>query len=206
MAPTDCKSIDDETSIDRSRYSQVAIVLHWIIAALILVNLYLGFRMGFLRGFAQFNVFQLHKSVGITILVFSVARLVWRLLNPPPGSHHMKPWEKAAAGVHWGFYVIMIGMPLSGWIVVSTSRLDLPTMLYRLIPWPHFPIVHGLNVGTKAIINNASGATHLILAWSALALLALHIGAVVKHQFLDRNPVLGRMLPFSCRPNLGKDS
>jgi cytochrome b561 len=90
--------------------------------------------------------------------------------------------------------------------VVSTSRLNLPTVLYRLIPWPHFPVVHNLSVGAKAVINNASGTTHLILAWSALALLALHIGAVVKHQFLDHNPVLGRMLPFSRRPNLGKES
>jgi cytochrome b561 len=207
MAPVDGRLDDEGTSIVRSRYSQVAIVMHWIIAALILINLYLGFRMGFLRGLAQFNVFQLHKSVGITILVLSVARLLWRVLNPPPpGLPHIKPWEKAAAaGVHWGFYVIMVGMPLSGWIVVSTSRLNLPTVLYRLIPWPHFPVVHDLSAGAKAAINDASGATHLILAWSTLALLALHVGAVVKHQFLDRNPVLGRMLPFSRRPNLYKE-
>jgi cytochrome b561 len=206
MTPTVGRLNDDGTSIVPSRYSQVAIVLHWIIATLILINLYLGLRIGFLRGLAQFNVFQLHKSVGITILVLSVARLVWRVLNPPPGPHHVKSWEKAAAaGVHWGFYVIMIGMPLSGWIVVSTSRLNLPTVLYRLIPWPHFPVVHDLSAGAKAAINDASGATHLILAWSTLALLALHVGAVVKHQFLDRNPVLGRMLPFSRRPNLYKE-
>jgi cytochrome b561 len=131
--------------------------------------------MGFLRGLAQFNVFQLHKSVGITILVLSVARLVQRVMNPPPpGSPHMKSWEKAAAvGVHWAFYVIMIVMPFSGWIVVSTSRLNLPTVLYRLIPWPHFPLVRDLSVGAKTAINSASGTTHLILAWRALALLEL---------------------------------
>jgi cytochrome b561 len=173
-----------------------------------LINLSLGFRMGFLKGLAQFNVFQLHKSVGITILVLSVARLVWRLVNPPPPeSSHMKPWEKAAAvSVHWGFYVIMIVMPLSGWIVVSTSTLNLPTLLYQLIPWPHFPVVHDLSAGSKATVNQASGTTHLILAWSVLGLLALHVGAVVKHHFLDRDPVLGRMLPFSHRPHLAKES
>lgn len=192
----------------RTRYTSVAILLHWIIAVLILFNLYLGFRMGFLKGLAQFNVFQLHKSVGITILAFSLARLAWRLLNPPPPEPaSLKPWEKlAAAGVHWGFYVIMIVMPLSGWILVSTSPLNIPTVLYHVIPWPHFPVVHDLAAGPKTSVNHTSSATHLVLAWSALALLALHLGAVVKHQFLDRDPVLGRMLPFTRRAPLATES
>jgi cytochrome b561 len=192
----------------RTRYSSVAILLHWIIAALILTNLYLGFRMGFLKGLAQFNIFQLHKSVGITILVFSLARLAWRLVNrPPPHSDNLKPWEKlAATGVHWGFYVIMIVMPLSGWILVSTSPLNIPTVLYHVIPWPHFPVVHDLAAAPKTSVNHTSSAIHLVLAWSALALLALHLGAVVKHQFLDRDPVLGRMLPFTRRAPLATES
>ncbi|HKT53059.1 MAG TPA: cytochrome b/b6 domain-containing protein, partial [Caulobacteraceae bacterium] len=63
----------------RTRYTTVAIVLHWAIAALIVANLYLGWRMGFLKGLAQFNLFQLHKSIGVTILLLSVLRLAWRL-------------------------------------------------------------------------------------------------------------------------------
>jgi len=191
-----------------TRYSTVAILLHWIIAALIVTNLYLGFRMGFVNGLAKFNIFQLHKSVGITILVFSLARLAWRLMNPPPPQPStLKPWEKAAAhAVHWGFYVIMIGMPLSGWIVVSTSPLNIPTLLYHTIPWPHFPGVHDLAAGPKASVNHAFDLTHVVLAWGSLGLLALHLGAVVKHQFLDRDPVLGRMLPSARRAPLTSES
>ena len=205
-------SIEDRTDAVANttigiRYSFVAIILHWVIAALILTNLYLGFRMGFLKGLAQFNVFQLHKSVGITILVLSVLRLVWRLLHPPPpATLHLKPWEKiAAASVHWAFYVIMIGMPLSGWIVVSTSKLNIPTVLYRAIPWPHFPFVHDLSPGEKAAVNGASGTSHQIFAWTALILLGLHVGAVIKHHVLDRDAVLGRMLPLAQLKIFSKD-
>ena len=185
----------------RTRYTTVAVALHWAIAALILANLYLGFRMGFLKGLAQFEMFQLHKSIGVTVLLLSVLRLIWRLANPPPElPASLAPWERAAARtVHWGFYVIMIGMPLSGWIVVSTSPLNIPTQLYHLVPWPHFPGVHDLATPARKAVNRTFGATHETLAFGALALLALHLGAVAKHQFLDREPILGRMLPFVRR-------
>lgn len=182
----------------RARYSAVAVVLHWTIAGLILANLYLGWRMGFLKGLAQFNLFQLHKSIGVTVLLLSLLRLAWRLANPPPPPPPwLSRWERAAAaGVHWAFYGVMIGMPLSGWIVVSTSPLNIPTLLYHIAPWPYFPGVHGLAGPARKAVNHALDVTHVTLAFGALALLALHLGAVAKHQFLDREPVLGRMLPF----------
>lgn len=184
----------------RTRYTTVAIVLHWAIAALILTNLYLGWRMGMLRGLAQFNVFQLHKSIGVTVLLLSVLRLLWRLVSPPPPSVGLAPWEAAAAAaVHWAFYGIMIGMPLSGWIVVSTSPLNIPTLLYHLVPWPHFPGVHDLAEPSRKAVNHAFGVTHEMMAFGALALLALHLGAVAKHELFDSHPVLRRMLPFVGR-------
>jgi cytochrome b561 len=181
----------------RSRYTLVAILFHWVIAALILANLYFGWRMGFVKGLAQFNIFQLHKSIGITVLLLSLLRLGWRLINPPPPEDaSLKPWEKlASTAVHWGFYVIMIGMPLSGWIVVSTSPMNIPTLLYHTIPWPHFPGVHTLPDAAKTSVNHSFDLTHVSLAFGAVGLLVLHVGAVVKHQFLDGHPVIGRMLP-----------
>ncbi|MGC1301408.1 MAG: cytochrome b [Caulobacteraceae bacterium] len=192
----------------RTRYSTIAILFHWIIAALILINLYLGFRMGLVQGLAKFNIFQLHKSIGITVLILSVLRLAWRLVNrPPPEAPGLQPWERVASlAVHWGFYVIMIGMPLTGWIVVSTSPLNIPTLLYHTVPWPHFPGVHTLAAGPKTTVNHAFDITHVVLAWGAVVLLALHVGAVVKHQFLDRHPVLGRMLPLGRRARLATES
>lgn len=184
----------------RTRYGTVAIVLHWAIAALIIANLYLGWRMGFLKGLAQFNVFQLHKSVGVTVLLLSVLRLGWRLVGPRPEPAPLEGWEKpAATAVHWAFYGIMIGMPLSGWIIVSTSPLNIPTLLYHLVPWPHFPGVHDLAEPTRKAVNHAFGLTHTALAFGSLALLALHLGAVAKHEILDGRPVLRRMLPFAGR-------
>lgn len=186
----------------RSRYSLVAITFHWVIAVLILANLVLGWRMGFLKGLAQFNLFQLHKSVGITILLLSLGRLGWRLLNPPPPEPAtLKPWERIASlSVHWGFYAVMIVMPLTGWIVVSTSPLNIPTLLYHLVPWPHFPGVHDLAAPAKAGVNKAADLTHVTLAFGAVGLLALHVGAVIKHHMLDREPILLRMLPGRGAP------
>jgi cytochrome b561 len=186
----------------RTRYATVAVVLHWAVAALILANLYLGWRMGSLKGLARFDVFQLHKSIGITVLLLSVLRLAWRLVRPAPEPASRKPWEKAAAAaVHWAFYVVMIGMPLSGWIVVSTSPLNIPTLLYHLVPWPHVPGVHDLADPARKAVNHAFGLTHETLAFGSLALLALHLGAVAKHELLDREAVLVRMLPLVGRPS-----
>ena len=93
----------------------------------------------------------------------------------------------------------MIGMPLTGWLVVSTSPYNLPTLLFRLVPWPHLPVVHDLAAAPKAAVNHLSSSAHVALAWGTLGLLALHLGAVVKHQAIDGHPVLGRMWPFGSR-------
>jgi cytochrome b561 len=187
------------------RYSAGAIVLHWTIAVLIAWNLVLGFRMHSATGLAQFNLFQLHKSVGITVLLVSLIRLAWRMTHrPPPLPPTMRGWEKRAAHItHFALYAIMIGMPLTGWIVVSTSPLNIPTLLFHTIPWPHAPVVHGLAPALKATVNAGFDTTHMILAWSALALLALHIGGALKHMFVERDGVAARMLPFG-RPPLGE--
>lgn len=182
----------------RTRYSAVAMILHWIIALAILTNLALGWRMGFLTGMAQFTMFQLHKSVGITVLVLSLARLAWRLLNPPPPlPAEMKPWERLAAhGTHTFFYVMMIGMPLTGWAMVSVSPWNIPTLLWSHIPLPHIGFLHALPTAQKASVEAASGNIHLALAIGGVALILLHVGAALKHQLIVRDGVLGRMVPF----------
>ncbi len=186
-----------------ARYSIGAIILHWLIAILIFLNIYQGLKMGSASGLAKFMTFQNHKSVGITILVLSVLRLVWRLVNPPPPSAPgLAPWEKTLSHVtHWGFYVIMIGMPLTGWLAVSASPINLPTLLYRIwgmpgIPWPHLPVVPHLPLDQKRIVESAAVAVHSKMAWAAYILIALHIAGALKHQFFDPHPVLYRMVPF----------
>ena len=130
-----------------ARYSTVAIALHWLTALAILAMIPTGWWMSEAIAdpdsqAAAYRVFQLHKSIGITILLLSLIRLGWRLANPPPPLPLNLPrWEALLSKiVHVGFYVVMIGMPLTGWLTVSTSRIAVPTLLYGTIPWPHVQI------------------------------------------------------------------
>jgi cytochrome b561 len=178
--------------------------LHWVIAAFILTNLVLGWRLGSLKGMAQFEMFQLHKSIGITVLILSVARLLWRFVNPPPPlPATMKTWERLAAqGTHWFFYLMMIGMPLTGWAIVSVSPYNIPTLLWSHIPWPHIGVLHDLPTDQKAVVEKLGGTAHWALAFGGAALIVLHVAAALKHQFVERDGVLGRMLPFfSANPS-----
>lgn len=185
-----------------SRYSWVAIGLHWLIAVLIIGNIGLAWTFkNTPQGLAWFRLIQLHKSIGITVLLLSVLRLGWRLLNPPPPlPASLKTWEKIASQVvHWGFYLIMLGLPLTGWVMVSASMRNLPTVLYGLFPWPHIGFIHGLAPGARKAWSHWGETGHGLLAWLAYALIVLHVGAALKHALVDRDPVLGRMVPFLAR-------
>ena len=86
--------------------------------------------------------------------------------------------HRPASAVHWGFYIVMIGMPLSGWIMVSASPLSLPTVLFKTIPWPHIAAVHNLPMDDPQVGGRRScGWTHLILAWCAYGLIVAACGA-----------------------------
>jgi cytochrome b561 len=189
-----------EFSLDRtlSRYSIVAIALHWLIALLILANIVLAWTFQNMpKGLTAFQLIQLHKSLGITVLLLSVVRLGWRLANPPPAAPPMPRWQHLASQVaHWAFYAIMIGMPLSGWVMVSASKLGLPTLLYGVIPWPHIPFIHDLPPTAKKAWDDGADNVHSALAWVAYVLIPLHVAAALKHQFYDRDDLLARMVPF----------
>src|SRR4051812_1302224 len=121
----------------KSRYATVAIILHWLIALAIVTQVSLAWRFGDDRTPLAFALLQLHKSIGVSILVLSIVRLGWRLTNPPPPEpRNLARWENVASSiVHWGFYVIMVGMPLTGWLMVSASRTQIPTVLFWTVPW-----------------------------------------------------------------------
>ena len=182
-----------------ARYTVVAILLHWLIAAgiaaLIVIGLVMTQLSAQLPQMEVFKLYQLHKSIGITVLLLAVFRLVWRLTHrPPPLPREMPAAEKGAAhGLHWLLYVFMIGMPLVGWAVVSSSPFNLPTVLYGLIPWPDLPILPAL--ADKAAVSHVLAWVHAYGAWILIALLAVHIGAGLRHHFIKRNGILGRMIP-----------
>lgn len=189
----------------RTRYTTVAIFLHWLIAAAIIFQVIIGWRMGDgPKGSpTTFALFQLHKSIGFTILLLSLARLAWRLVNPStPAPAGQPKWEQVASKiVHVGFYVIMIGLPLTGWILVSTSRVVVPTLWWGVIPWPHLPGLPELAAGPKHVWNEIGEIGHGVLVKLTYLLLILHLGAVAKHQVLDKDEVFQNMAP-GAKPGL----
>jgi len=181
-----------------SRYSMIAIVLHWAIAAAIILQIVLAGRMEGPASPKVFAVIQLHKSVGITVLLLSLARLGWRLANPPPPeTYELAGWERLLSRiVHVGFYVLMIAVPLTGWIMVSTSKFVIPTLLYGVVPWPHIPGLEGLQGAAREVWHEIGEVGHDVLVKGIYVLLALHVGGALKHQlFKPGEPVLARMAP-----------
>jgi len=187
-----------EVPLPRTRYATVAILLHWVIAAGIVFQILLAWRMEDLKTPLGFALVQLHKSVGITILLLSLVRLGWRLANPPPPEPEgLKSWEaRLSKIVHLAFYVIMIGMPLTGWLMVSASRIEIPTLLFGTMPWPHVPGIAHLPESAKSVWRMIGDRGHGLLAFGAYLLLALHVGGALKHQLFDAaTPILDRMAP-----------
>lgn len=179
------------------RYTGVAIALHWLIAVAVLTNLALGWLMGSAEGATKFTLFQLHKSVGITVLSLTVLRVAWRLIHaPPPYPETMPRWERVSAkSTHLLFYALMIVMPMTGWVIVSASPFNIPTLLYGVIPWPHLGFVHDLPLAQRHSIEDGVATTHTLLAYLFAALAALHVAAALKHRFVSRDDVLSSMLP-----------
>jgi cytochrome b561 len=182
-----------------SRYSTVAIILHWVIAALILANIALAFTFDSKAGMEKFAAIQLHKSLGISILLLSVLRLGWRLTHAaPPLPADTPAWQALAAkATHWGFYALMIGIPLSGWVLVSASKYNLPTLLFSKVPWPHIGMISTLPAVQKAAVDAAAVQAHHLLAYAMIALIILHVLAALKHHFWDSDEVLGHMIPVA---------
>ncbi len=187
------------------RYTAVAIALHWLIALAIILQLASGLWMvDALQEQATqmlaFQVYQWHKSLGLTVLILSLLRLFWRLTHPAPAlPPDMTPFERFAAKVtHVAFYLLMIGLPLTGWVVVSASKLGLPTLYWGLFEWPHLPMF-GMAAEAKAALEESVGQVHEFLAYSTIALLVLHVAAALKHHLVNHDDVLSRMLPFLRR-------
>jgi cytochrome b561 len=187
-------------AITPARYSAVAMLLHWTIALLILGNIGVAWYFNTLHGMAKIEPVQLHKSIGITVLLLSLVRIAWRLAVPPPRlPAHVRGWERALAqGVHIGFYGIMLGLPLTGWALSSASPLIhvFPIVLFHLVPWPAIGPLTTLPVAQMKAVHDAATAAHHLLAKLAYALIALHLAGVLKHQFISRDEVAARMIPF----------
>lgn len=173
-----------------TRYNYSAITLHWLIALLLAFQIALGWALEGDNSPELFARYQLHKSIGITILLLSLARLAVRFILPRPPASDGPAWTRGLASiVHWLFYLVMILGPLTGWLLVSTARVQVPTLLYGTLPWPHLPVGRAWHEPAEAI--------HGAMAWLAIGLFLLHIAGALRHQWLLGKPELQRMLPFA---------
>ena len=107
----------------QTRYSTVSIVLHWLIAALLIANVFLGGAFEEARGAEKVQALLWHKSVGVTIFALTLVRLVWRFTHPWPAlPEHMAAWERLLARLtHVAFYILLLVIPLLGWSAVSAA-------------------------------------------------------------------------------------
>jgi len=180
------------------RYSNMAVTFHWVTVVLVLAQAYLGFAFAMAaEGAGQMELFTWHKTVGALILLITLARMAYRLVNPPPAFPSDLPqWEqKAARWNHYVFYVLLIAMPLSGLIAVSANAKGATTPLIGGIPFPVVP-------GVSKQVGEVSGEVHVVLVVVLLLAIVIHVAAALKHQFVDHIPTAGRMPPF--QPRRGK--
>lgn len=170
-------------------WGAVAKFLHWSIATLIFVQFALGWIAASWRlSPTKLELFVWHKSIGLLILLLVVLRLLWRLANTVPVLPvEMSAAERAAARMSHGLlYLLILAMPLSGWVINSAAKI--PFRVFWLFPLP--PIV----APDKALAELAK-QVHFILFVMIAALVAVHIAAALRHHLVKRNDTLTRMLP-----------
>lgn len=179
------------------RYTRVAVVLHWLVAVLIVVNVALVLLVDHLPDDWVRPVIDTHKSIGITVLGLALLRLLWRVANPPPpmSTSYARWARKAARAVHGLFYLLMIALPLSGWMHDSAWKdaATHPMRLFGLFGWPRISFIQSIEPVFRESLHTLLGTVHTSLGYALYVLLALHIGAALKHQWLDREPELQRM-------------
>lgn len=171
------------------RWSATAKWLHWIVAMLIAVQVVLGWMAATWRlSPTKLELFVWHKSTGILVLLLVMLRLAWRLTHPVPALPAAMPrWERtAAAASHFLLYAAMLALPLSGWVVNSAAGV--PFSIYWLVPLP------GIAPVDRHVADVAATA-HFTLGILLVALVAIHVGAALRHHFIARDDVLSRMLP-----------
>ena len=173
----------------RSRYSRVAIGLHWLIGLAVIANICLAMLTEGLPRDAHRAAMNAHKALGMAILALTLIRILWRLVNKaPPPPETMRAWERRASRfAHFLFYVLLILLPLSGWVWMSAA--DRPIDFFGLFTVP------SIAAPSKALADTLH-ERHELLGITMLVLVVIHILAVLKHQYVDRTRLMSRMNPF----------
>jgi cytochrome b561 len=171
-----------------NRYTLTAILLHWLLAVAIVGSFGVGLYMADLPLSPQkLKLYNWHKWAGVTILTLSALRLLWRLTHKPPADLPMPGWQQRAAhATHMALYVLFFAVPLVGW--AYSSAAGFPIVWFGVLPLPDF-------VPVDKALAEAIKPWHEYLAWAMALLVLMHLGAALKHQFIDRDGLIGRMWP-----------
>lgn len=175
------------------RYTRTAIGLHWLIAILVLAMIGFGWWMQTIPKSPpglRAEAFNLHKSIGMSVLLLMLLRVFWRAINPPPGFPPMPRWQaRAARAVHLLLYLCLIVQPLSGYLGSAYSGYPVKFFGLTLPAW----------APRDAAVKDAMSVVHLANSWVLVAALLLHLGGSFKHAFIDRDGSFRRMWPWPAR-------
>jgi len=180
--------MNDSTRPSDARYSGIAMLFHWLLALAIVGAFCMGLYMADLPlSPTRLKLFNWHKWAGVTILALSALRLLWRLTHRPPADLPMPRVQAQIAHlVHGLLYLLFFLVPLSGW--AYSSAIGFPIVLFGVLPLPDFvPVSKALAATMKE--------RHEQLAWLLALLVIAHVAAALKHQWVDKDGLLRRMLP-----------
>ena len=173
----------------RDQWGSISKLLHWLVVLLILAMAWIGLTMGDLpNGPDKIATYALHKSIGITILVLVLLRLGWRLYAGAPAPVPGTPsWQDRIASLtHWALYALLLAMPISGWVLNSSSGF--PLQWFGLVNLPAI-------VGRDQELHEFAENMHETLFWILITLVVLHAAAAFYHHLFQRDATLARMLP-----------
>ncbi|WP_295442132.1 cytochrome b [uncultured Thiodictyon sp.] len=177
------------------RYTATAKTLHWLIAIMILTMLGLGFYMHDLPlSPEKLKLYSWHKWAGVTIFLLVIMRLAWRLTHQPPPMPSSIPrlQQWLAHSVHVLLYLLMFAIPLSGWLMSSAKGFQV--VWFGVLPLPNL-------IDKNKALGDLLLTVHLSLNLLLITLLLGHVGAALKHHFIDKDTVLKRMLPTLTAPS-----
>jgi cytochrome b561 len=176
-----------------ARYTSPAIALHWAVALLVFAAFPLGVYMHDMPlSPAKLQLYSYHKWIGVTVFMLAVLRVIWRATHtPPPLPPETPQWEKAVSHLtHLALYGLILAVPLSGWLMSSAKGFQ--TVWFGVLPLPDL-------VGKDKALGILLTGVHEALNVCLLLLVCMHIAAVIKHQLIDRDALLQRMLPGGKR-------